>query len=123
MLSAALMLLTASCKSSDTGITPSDQVGITAATFGALRRQNTTGNSYSTYTPSSLTYPIFIDHIKGEIYNPDSLPVRTIPSKILPYLSRTTPLEFLRHWRKRTLLREHITLQTRLTSQSHVRLE
>ena len=87
MLSAALMLLTASCKSSDTGITPSDQVGITAATFGALRRQNTTGNSYSTYTPSSLTYPIFIDHIKGEIYNPDSLPVRTIPSKILLNLS------------------------------------
>jgi hypothetical protein len=81
------MLLTASCKSSDTGITPSDQVGITAATFGALRRQNTTGNSYSTYTPSSLTYPIFIDHIKGEIYNPDSLPVRTIPSKILLNLS------------------------------------
>ena len=87
MLSAALMLLTASCKSSDTGITPSDQVGITAATFGALRRQNTTGNSYSTYTPSSQTYPIFIDHIKGEIYNPDSLPVRTIPSKILLNLS------------------------------------
>ena len=87
MLSAALMLLTASCKSSDTGITPSDQVGITAATFGALRRQNTTGNSYSTYTPSSQTYPIFIDHIKGEIYNPDSLPVRTIPSKILLTLS------------------------------------
>ena len=36
MLSAALMLLTASCKSSDTGITPSDQVGITAATFGVM---------------------------------------------------------------------------------------
>ena len=87
MLSAALMLLTASCKSSDNGITPSDQVGITAATFGALRRQNTTGKSYSTYTPSSATYPIFIDHIKGEIYNPDSLPVRTIPSKILLTLS------------------------------------
>ena len=87
MLSATLMLLTASCKSSDEGITPSDQVGITAATFGALRRQNTTGNSYSTYTPSSATYPIFIDHIKGEIYNPDSLPVRTIPSKILLTLS------------------------------------
>ena len=87
MLSAALMLLTASCKSSDEGITPSDQVGITAATFGSLRRQNTTGNSYSTFVPSSATYPIFIDHIKGEIYNPDSLPVRTIPSKILLNLS------------------------------------
>lgn len=87
MLSAALMLLTASCKSSDEGITPSDQVGITAATFGTLRRQNTTGNSYSTFVPSSATYPIFIDHIKGEIYNPDSLPVRTIPSKILLNLS------------------------------------
>lgn len=87
MLSAALMLLTASCKSSDDGITPSDQVGITAATFGALRRQNTTGNSYSTFVPSSATYPIFIDHVKGEIYNPDSLPVRTIPSKILLNLS------------------------------------
>lgn len=87
MLSATLLLLTASCSSSDNGITPSDQVGITAATFGALRRQNTTGNSYSTYTPSSVTYPIFIDHIKGEIYNPDSLPVRTIPSKILLTLS------------------------------------
>ena len=87
MLSAALMLLTASCKSSDEGITPSDQVGITAATFGSLRRQNATGNSYSTFVPSSTTYPIFIDHIKGEIYNPDSLPVRTIPSKILLNLS------------------------------------
>ena len=87
MLSATLMLLTASCKSSDEEITPSDQVGITAATFGALRRQNTTGSSYSTYTPSSATYPIFIDHIKGEIYNPDSLPVRTIPSKVLLTLS------------------------------------
>lgn len=87
MLSAALMLLTASCKSTDEGITPSDQVGITAATFGSLRRQNTTGNSYSTFVPSSTTYPIFIDHIKGEIYNPDSLPVRTIPSKILLNLS------------------------------------
>ena len=41
MLSAALMLLTASCSSSDNDITPSDQVGITAATFGTLRRQST----------------------------------------------------------------------------------
>lgn len=87
MLSATLMLLTASCSSSDNNITPSDQVGITAATFGTLRRQSTTGSSYSTYVPSSATYPIFIDHIKGEIYNPDSLPVRTIPSKILLTLS------------------------------------
>ena len=87
MLSATLMLLTASCSSSDNNITPSDQVGITAATFGTLRRQSTTGSSYSTYVPSSATHPIFIDHIKGEIYNPDSLPVRTIPSKILLTLS------------------------------------
>lgn len=114
MLSATLMLLTASCKSSDEEITPSDQVGITAATFGALRRQNTTGNSYSTYTPSSATYPIFIDHIKGEIYNPDSLPVRTIPSKILLTLSfknnSTGVLESLE--KKDTFVQTYFTTDT-----------
>lgn len=87
MLSATLMLLTASCSSNENNITSSDKVGITAATFGSLRRLNMNNNSYSTYVPSSATYPIFIDHIKGEIYNPDSLPVRTIPSKILLTLS------------------------------------
>lgn len=83
MLSAVTTLLTTSCSSSDNTYTPDDYLGVTAATFGALRRQSTTSSSYSTYTPSSATYPIYIDQLKGQIYNPDSLPVRTIPSKIL----------------------------------------
>ncbi len=87
MLSAAFMLLTTSCSTSDNSSTTSDYVGITAATFGTLRKQSTTGTSYSTYTPSSATYPIYIDNINKLIYNPDSLPVRTIPSKVLLTLS------------------------------------
>ena len=87
MLSAVVMLLTTSCSSKENTVTPDDYTGITAASFGALRRLNTTSGSYSTYTPSSATYPIYIDQIKGLIYNPDSLPVRTIASKILLTLS------------------------------------
>lgn len=87
MLSAVVMLLTTSCSSKENTVTPDDYTGITAATFGALRRLNASSGSYSTYTPSSATYPIYIDQIKGLIYNPDSLPVRTIASKILLTLS------------------------------------
>ena len=87
MLSAVVTLLTTSCSSKEDTVTPDDYTGITAATFGPLRRQSATSGSYSTYTPSSATYPIYIDQIKGQIYNPDSLPVRTIASKILLALS------------------------------------
>ena len=67
MLSAVVTLLTTSCSSKEDTVTPDDYTGITAATFGALRRQSTTSGSYSTYTPSSATYPIYIDQIKGQI--------------------------------------------------------
>ena len=88
LLIAALAGLGSSCNdSSSTEVASTGDCAITRLTLGSLIRTIYTTNEAgadTSYTVSvaGAAYPMYIDHIRCEIYNPDSLPQHTDIEKI-----------------------------------------
>lgn len=86
MLGLALSLTACNDSTTTTGDESTD-CAITSMTLGSLLRRVTTATSsgkdttYST-TVSGNAYPMYIDQLKQEIYNPDSLPLGTRVTKV-----------------------------------------
>lgn len=80
-------LAISSCSSDDDSITYTNDCAIKSVVMGTLYRDYTTqlssgkDTSYVITLPASL-YPLHIDHLKGLIYNTDSLPVGTRTDKV-----------------------------------------
>lgn len=83
-------LLTTSCNSAgdDSDCSSYTDCAVTAVVLGTLKRTMTTtasDGSDSTYTTSvtGSLYPMYIDQLNNEIYNPDSLPINTKAAKVV----------------------------------------
>ena len=89
MLSVALSLSLSSClDDDDTEVTYTSDAAITSFSLGTVKRQitvKTSSGKDSTYTTNitATTYKFYIDQINHVIYNPDSLPYGSDPSKVL----------------------------------------
>ena len=89
----AAMLIMASCTSgSDSETTLYGEAAITAFSVSKAVKYTTTESSDGTITTKKSTYTatsykFVIDQLKHEIYNPDSLPAGTDPSRILCSIS------------------------------------
>lgn len=92
-LAAVIMVLFSIVSCNDetetTTVTLDKHCAINAVVLGNLTRTITTKSTYTgkdtTYAVNvaGSVYPMYIDHLKGEIYNPDSLPVGTDPKRII----------------------------------------
>lgn len=72
----------------DTTYTYYNDAGIVSFSIGTLKQYRDTvakDGSDSTYYVNILgsTFPFVIDHVRGQIYNPDSLPIRTDVSRVV----------------------------------------
>lgn len=88
LLFSAICLFSSCLNSDDDDVTFYDDTAITAFTLGNAKRTMTTTSSSgedSSYvsTFSASSYKFYIDQLSHEIYNTDSLPYGTDPSKIL----------------------------------------
>lgn len=84
----AVVLLFTSCLDDENDVAPSSLVSITAFSIENIDYEKKTQTSSGKDTTLVLTiegdlYPFAIDHVNGQIYNPDSLPKGTDVSKVV----------------------------------------